>query len=187
MNTRTWIGAGIVLAWGASGCAIATTAGADYQPGLDMGRYESFNWDQAQIRHTGDARLENNPFFEDALFGALERELAAHGIRRVESDPDLMVHYHLSVEDHIEVFESDPTSGYPATDYGEGTEVLQYEEGTFIVHFSEAKTHDDLWIGWARGDIGRALTDSDVMQEWIDDAVGRMFELFPASASGEAQ
>lgn len=160
-------------------CGIAMMAGADFEPDLDFGRYSTFGWDEAGLGRTGDVRLENNPFFEDRLHGAIQRELSTRGIRHDESSPALLVHYHLSVQDHIEVYEADPESGYPASEYGAGTEVLQYEQGTFVVHFTDAETDEDLWIGWALGDIGAALTDTEKMREWVDEAVALMFDDFP--------
>jgi hypothetical protein len=54
----------------------------------------------------------------------------------------MMVHYHLTVEDQIEVYETDPQYGDPASPYGSGTNVSQYEEGTFVIHFEDPGTHD---------------------------------------------
>ena len=116
---------------------------------------------------------------EARLYEAIERELSNKGIRRDENAPELLVHYHLSVQDHIEVYEADPTSGYPATEFGPGTNVVQYEEGTFIIHFVDASTGEDLWVGWARGNIGPAMRSSSEMRVWVDDAVRKMFVEFP--------
>ena len=147
-------------------------------------RYGTFGWDEIAIRETGDVRLENNPFFEDRLFEAVERELSTRGIRRDESSPALLVHYHLSVVDHIEVFEKDPQWDDPRSEYGPGTDVIQYEQATFVLHFVDAETNQDLWFGWARGEIGRALTDSEKMREWVDEAVALVLEDFPLLGNG---
>lgn len=179
MRVVMWTILGAALISGASACGVATTAGADFTPGVEFGPYGTYAWDEDAIRRGGDVRLENNPFFEDALYGALEGELGARGINRAQADPELLVHYHLAVEDHIEVYESDPQSGYPAAEYGPGTEVVQYQQGTFVVHFVDAETGEDLWIGWAQGDIGNALESNSEMQQWVDDAVSRMFRDFP--------
>ncbi len=165
-------------------CGIAMMAGADFRPNLDFGRYNTFGWDEAAVGRTGDVRLENNPFFEARLHEAIDRELSTRGIRYDESSPALLLHYHLSVGDHIEVYEADPESGYPASEFGAGTEVLQYEQGTFVVHFIDAETNEDLWIGWAQGDIGAALADSRKMREWVNEAVALMFDDFPVLTSG---
>jgi len=163
-----------------SACGIGTTAGADYRPDLNFGSYSTFGWDEAAMGRTGGGGLEDNPFFEDRLREAIAREMSTRGFRLDQSDPELRVHYHLSVEDHIEVYEANPESGYPTpSEFDAGTEVIQYEQGTFILHFVDAATNEDLWIGWAQGDIGPALRDPQRMREWVDDAVARMFEDLP--------
>ena len=179
MRVAKWslLAAGVAL--GTAACGVVTTVGTDFEPTLDFGRYATFAWDEAEIIRTADVRLENNPFFKERLFEAVERELSKRGIRRDESSPELLVHYHLSVADHIEVHEANPDSGYPTSQYDAETNVVQYEQGIFILHFRDAETHEDLWFGWARGDIGPALTDPEKMREWVDEAVGLILEDFP--------
>ncbi len=179
MRVAKWIFLAAGVSLGTTACGIATTVGADYDPTLDLGRYPNFAWDESAIIRTDDVRLENNPFFEERLFEAVERELSKRGIYRSDFSPDLLVHYHLSVRDHIEVIATDPQFGDPPSVYGEGTEVLQYDEGTFVLHFVDARTDEDLWVGWAQGDIGAALKDSMKMREWVEDATEKMFEDFP--------
>lgn len=79
----------------------------------------------------------------------------------------------------FEVFERDPQWDDPRSEFGEGTDVIQYEEGTIVLHFVDAETDETLWIGWAQGDIGRALKDPVKMREWVEDAGARMFKDFP--------
>jgi hypothetical protein len=184
MRVANWRLLAVGVALSTTACAIATTAGADYRPGLDFGIYSSFGWDETAVAHEGDVRLENNPFVQDRLFEAVERQLATRGIHRDESSPELLVHYHLSVLDHIEVFEKDPQWDDPRSEYGPGTEVSQYEQGTFVLHFVDAETKADLWFGWARGDIGPALTNSEKMREWVDEAVELILEDFPLLGHG---
>jgi Domain of unknown function (DUF4136) len=180
MRAASWGLLATGIAMMATGCGIATTAGADFRPGVDFSRYTTYGWDQSAIRRTGDTRLENNPFFEDDLYAGVNEQLANRGIVHTDENPQLLVHYHLSVQDHIEVFERNPESGYPApSEYGQGTDVVQYQEGVFILHFVDASTGDNLWVGWARGDIGDALTSAEKMREWVNDAVEKMFRDFP--------
>jgi hypothetical protein len=154
-------------------------AGADFVPDLDLGRYRTFGLDEAAITRTGDVRLEQDPYFEDRLLEAIGRELSTRGIRRDESSPEMVVHFHLTVEDHIEVYDVDPPSGSPVSTVGLGTGVHQYDRGTFVVHFEDPETHEYVWVGWAEGDIGRALTGSEEMREWVDEAVEMMFGHLP--------
>ncbi|HUP51717.1 MAG TPA: DUF4136 domain-containing protein [Longimicrobiales bacterium] len=77
-----------------------------------------------------------------------------------------------------EVFEADREAGYDS-EHGEGTQVLQYEEATFLVDLADARTKEIVWRGWARLDLGRALSDPDAMRDQIDEAIRKMFESFP--------
>lgn len=40
-----------------------------------------------------------------------------------------------SVRDRVEVYESDRARGYETPEYGPGTRVIQYEEGTLLVRW----------------------------------------------------
>ena len=184
MRIGQWSCLAVGAALSTAACGIATTAGTEYGPGLNFGIYSTFGWDETAVLRKGDLRLENSPFFEDLLFEAVERELSTRGIRRDESSPELLMHYHVSVADHIEVYKANPESGYPNSEYGSGTDVVQYEQGTFVLHFVDAETNEDLWFGWAVGNIGPALTNSEKMREWVDEAVALILEDFPLLGSG---
>lgn len=163
----------------ASACAMAITAGADYAPTVDFDRYSTFSFDEPDDRPVGDPRLENNPFFEDRLHAAIAAELADADIREGASGPALIVHHHATVRNRVDVYEADVRAGYTTPDYGEGTQVVQYEEGTILVDIADAETRDVIWRGWAQFDIGRAIADPDVMAQSIEEAIRRMFRSFP--------
>lgn len=178
MNTRSFLLAAVAVAVG--GCAVAIAAGADYSPTVDFDAYTSFTWDEPDERPVGDPRLENNPFFEERLHAAIAVELAEVGIQPNAGGRALIVHHHATVRDRVEVYEADERAGYASPEYGGGTQVVQYDEGTILIDISDAQTHDVVWRGWAQFDIGRALTDPQVMEDAIFDAVQKMFEQFPA-------
>lgn len=160
-------------------CAMAIAAGADFSPTVYFTRYSTFSFDEADDRPVGDPRLENNPFFEDRVHAAIAVELAARGITRKNGGPALIVHHHATVRDRVDVYEVDRREGFGIPDFGEGTQVVQYEEGTFMIDIADARTKDIIWRGWARFDIGAALADPQTMADAIDEAVGKMFDRFP--------
>jgi len=161
-----------------SGCAVPMQAGADFDRDLNMGPYRSFAWAEPDEMPSGDARLDHNPFFTRRLHEAISTELSARGIRLNESDPALVIHHHTSVRDRVQVYEADRSSGYTDEDYG-NTQIVEYEEGTFLVDIADANNNQILWRGWATVDIERALDDSSLMAGLIAEAVARMFERFP--------
>lgn len=170
----------LVAALAAGACGTALRAGATAAPDTDFTRYATFAWDDADDFPTGDPRLDNNALFVHRLHLAIEAQLAARGIRRVEEDPDLVVHHHLAVRDRVEVFEVDRRRGYEdPSGHGPGTGVYQYEEGTFLVDIADAETLTMVWRGWAQTDIEAGLSDPQRLVELTDAAVARMFESFP--------
>jgi hypothetical protein len=166
------------------GCVtVPMRAGSDFQPGYDFARYTSYAWDQPDQKPIGDPRLENNPFFTHRLHAAIYWELATRGIAYNAEGPALTVHHHAIVRNQVEVYEAEPTAGV-TSEYGEGTEVIQYEEGTFLVDIADASTGEVIWRGWAQLDLSKALDDPLEMRDQIDLAIAKMFESFPIPYGG---
>ena len=185
MNARA-TGGRLVPTWMATilavGCATVIQAGANYEPGTTFGGFNTFHWDEPDDNPTGDPRLENNPFFLQRLHHAIEWELGTRGVRLVEGGGALTVHHHATVRDRVQVFAADERAGYSTPEYGEGTQILQFEEGTFLVDIADAESQEILWRGWAQLDIGTALEDPETMREQIDEAIRLMFEQFPGDS-----
>jgi hypothetical protein len=161
--------------------SVPIRGGADFERGYDFAQYSSYTWDEPGDHPTGDPRLDDNPFFLHRLHAAIHWELATRGIQYGRGEglgAALTVHHHASVRDRVEVFEADRETRYDS-EYGEGTQVLQYEEGTFLVDIADARTGDVVWRGWATLDLSRALSDPEVMRDQIDEAIEKMFESFP--------
>jgi hypothetical protein len=180
MKSRTFV----VLATlaGAGACAIGMAAGADYSPNIDFTRYSSFTFDEPDDRPVGDPRLENNPLFEARVHAAIALELATRGVTQDAEGPALIVHHHATVRDRVDVYETDRQAGYGAPDWEDATQVVEYEEGTFIVDIADAETRDLIWRGWTRFDIGSAMGNPRAMADAIDDAIAEMFERYPVPA-----
>lgn len=177
MKKTGWSALALITLAGACGPGIR--AGADFAPDVDFGSFSTYVWDEPDTRPVGDPRLENNPFFEQRLHDAIEREMSARGFQAAEADGGLTVHHHATVRPHVEVYEADVAEGYAQPDYVDGSRVIQYDEGTLLVDIADAETREVVWRGWAQFDISAALEDPEVMSERIDAAVEKMFESFP--------
>lgn len=169
----------LALIAGACAGGMRVQAGADYSTSVDFARYATFTWDEPDDRPVGDPRIENNELFETRLHAAVAFELSRSGIRESNPGPALIAHHHVTVRNRVDVYEADAEAGYRSTEYGEGTQVVQYDEGTILVDLADAETRDLIWRGWAQFDIGRALSDPDLMVEAINEAIAKMFEEFP--------
>ena len=165
----------------ASGCATMNVS-AHMQRGLDFARYHSYDWGPADALPTGDPRLDQDPFFKDHLEGAVEKQLALRGFERPSSGmsgtPDLLIHYHASINRRIDVDRTDREYGY-CFDETCGARVHEYEAGTLILDFVDTRTNRVVWRGWAQDAVQGMLESRDVMGKKINEAVTRMLEQFP--------
>jgi hypothetical protein len=175
-----WSGRVVVLFTVALLSACATVhVGADFTPGVRLDQYRTFDWGGGDTLPVGDPRLDNNPFFDSRVRAAVELELAALGLARVTTSPDLLVHYHASVRQRVDVIRADEGRGYSSPRDGRSEQVLEYEEGTLIVDVAEPKAKAILWRGWAQTDVGGLLENPREMEKRIRESVRLMMLKFP--------
>jgi hypothetical protein len=147
--------------------------------GLDFAQYRTYDWGPADALPTGDPRLDKNPFFQDHLQGAVERQLAAKGFARSASGtPDLLIHYHASISQRIDVNRLDREYGYC---YDENclVRVIEYEAGTLVLDIVDTRTNRLIWRGWAQENVEGVIDNQDRMARSIDEAVRRMLRRLP--------
>ena len=162
-------------AFALAGCATMSVS-SHAQRGLEFGRYHTFDWGPADALPTGDPRLDKNPFFRDHLEGAVEKRLAAKGFERSTSGTaDLLIHYHANITDRIDVNRVDRQYGY-CYDTDCSTRVVEYEGGTLVLDFVDARTNRVIWRGWAQDSVQDVLNNQDRMARKIDEAVERMLK-----------
>ena len=164
----------------AAACSVPIQGAGNFETELDPEGHRTFAWDESRDREAGDDRLAENPFFEDRLHRAIETELLWRGIRHDSNDPDIRVHHHTTIRDHVLVprsVEEEDGAGY------EGPEVYAQREGVVVVHLIDADTGEDLWVGWAQGELESAFVGPAAMSRWIRDIVSTMFEDWPGPRS----
>jgi Domain of unknown function (DUF4136) len=163
-----------------AGCA-SVSAGADFDPGIRLDQYRTFDWGGGDTLPVGDPRLDNNPFFDSRVRAAVELELAARGLTRATTKPDLLIHYHASIRQRVDVMRADEVRGY--TYYGGRSpdRVVEFDEGTLILDVAEAGAKRILWRGWAQTDVGELLNDPRAMEKRISESLRMMMQRFPRS------
>lgn len=161
-----------------AGCA-SMSIGSYADRNADLTKYQSYGWAPTERLATGDPRLDNNPFFERELQADVERHLSARGFRKVDAEGDLVVHYHASVTQSIDVAGVDTLSGYCEA----GCDPFVYDAGTIVVDLVDRRANRLVWRGWARGSLEGAIDDQDWMDERIDEAVTRIMERLPRNSA----
>lgn len=175
--------AGVVVAGIVSvavGCA-TMTAGSHVDRTHDFSSHRTFDWGPPDELPTGDPRLDEDPFFQDNVLGAIEKQLAARGLvlSRAGEEPDLRIHYHAVVTSRINVGRVDRERGYCTGDCL--PDVTEYEAGTLVVDVIDTRDNRVVWRGWAQDALGDILEDRDEMVRKINEAVTRILEQLPDS------
>lgn len=169
-----------------SACASSGAIGFHVERGADFRAYRTFDWGLADALPAPDPRFVANAVFVDHVYGALERELLARGLRRaVGQAPDVLVHYHPASSTR-RVLEPPACYG-TACDAGEGPPagartLTTVDEGTLVIDIVDARTARPVWRGWVRDDAAVMLRQP----ERVDAAIARVVATFPAplAASG---
>ena len=161
-----------------TGCATMNVS-SHVERGLNFSQYRTYDWGPADALPTGDPRLDKNPFFQDHFQGAMEKQLAARGFDRSTSGtPDLLIHYHASINQRIDVNRVDHEYGYCYDDDCRAG-VIEYEAGTLVLDIVDTRTNRVIWRGWAQDTVEGVLDNEDEMARQIDRAVTRMLARLP--------
>lgn len=152
------------------------TASAHIERGVTFEDYVTYDWGPADSLPVGDPRLDNNPFFNDQLQGAIEKSLAAKGYERVLQgvEPDLLIHYHAAVNQKVDVTRVD-NNCYQNCE----PQFSEYEQGTLVVDIVDPKTNRVVWRGWAQDSVTGVIDNQDRLDHKVQEGVAKMMMFLP--------
>jgi hypothetical protein len=160
--------------------AIAATAcapvrvNASLERGMDFTHYKSYAWAASDHFSTGDPRLDNNEFFQDRLRRTADGILATRGFEQGSTTAaDLVIHYHASVRETIDVNGLDRKYGYC-----DSCRSSIYDAGTITLDFVDAHTNKLVWRGWSEGSLD-GIDNQSIIEQRVDDAVTRILQKLP--------
>jgi uncharacterized protein DUF4136 len=173
MTPKRWAGlaGGALFAMTLAGCATLHVYSFT-ERGADVTRYRTYDWAVEAPKATGDPRLDGNPFFNDRVHAAVEKELAKHGFEKTgAAEAQLRLHYHASITQDIDLGPADPNYGTCDT-----CTPTVYDAGTLLIDLVDSRTDKLVWRGWAEGGFDNAIDNQKLMEDRIDEAVRRIFE-----------
>lgn len=176
MRTITGLITAVAVA-GLAGCA-SMNVSSHIERGVNFSQYVTYDWGPPDNLPVGDPRLDNNPFFNDYLQGAIEKKMAAKGFERAAGkETDLLIHYHASVNQRLDVYRADQQYGYC---YGDcEPQVVDFEQGTLVIDIVDAKTKKVVWRGWAQDTMTGVIDNQERLQKQVDEGVTKMMLLLP--------
>lgn len=159
-----------------TGCATMNVDSYTEQ-NFDPQRYRTYAWAPIEELRTGDARLDNNEFFDTTVKEDVERALASKGfVKAAGGKPDLMVHYHASVTQEIDVREIDRAYAYCENF---DCRPYVYDAGTLFIDLVDPATNRLVWRGWAEASVDGVIDDQDLLDQRIGEAVEQIGARLP--------
>jgi hypothetical protein len=183
----------LMLAAVSAGCS-SIEVNHDYDPKADFAGLKSYAWLKEPQKPTGDPRIDGNTILQNRIHEAVDTQLAARGFKKVASDADFFVAYHVSLDKRQSVQTLNSYYGYgPGWGYGYGasyrpgygagvprTYVYEYEEGTLILDIVDPKDKQLIWRGSAQDEVHfKSSPEKDQTQ--LNEAVRMMLQTFPPS------
>ena len=129
------------------------------------------------------------PLIDQRIVAAIEKELAAKGLTKVESDPDVYVIYHVAFdkEKDISTYSSGYGGGYGPYGWGWGggwgggtttTQVRDILVGTLVIDVADARRSQLAWRGIGVKEVN-TQANPDKRDKSIANAVKKIFKNYP--------
>ncbi|MFZ6014339.1 MAG: DUF4136 domain-containing protein [Bacteroidota bacterium] len=167
-----------------AGCSPQIRVYSDHDPEYQVKDFKTFDWGQKIDVEKNQNPLLYNELNDKRIKAAVSEQLTSRGYTRSELNPDLVIHYHIIVDDQS-IVTTEPY-GYFYGPYWTRmrTNVYSYREGTLIIDVMDPKTNNLLWRGWATADLTTITPDQT--EEIINRAVAKIFRQFPVSVKSQA-
>jgi Domain of unknown function (DUF4136) len=168
-------------------CLIATMLLA--LPGIALAQKTSFDYDKSanfssyKTYAMREGAKVGNPLIDNRIVAAIEHELAAKGFTKTETNPSLLVVYHVAFDKQQDI--SGYTSGTGAYGWryggGMGTTDLRVSEiliGTLVIDLTDAAKKEVVWRGMGVKEID-TQAKAEKLDKNINGAVAKMLKNYP--------
>ena len=180
MQKRTWIAALAALVV-APVLLTAQKVSYDYEKSANFASFKTY----AQK----DGTKVGQPLIDDRIGAAIDTQLAAKGLTKAASNPDVVVIYHVAFdkEKDISTYSSGYGGGYGPYGYGWGggwaggtttTQVRDIVVGTLVIDIADAKKNQLAWRGMGVKEIN-TQANPEKRDKSINEAVKKIFKNYP--------
>ena len=168
-----------------SGCNPQIKVYSDYDPDYDLWTYKTFDWGEKVDIEKGKNPLHYNELNDKRIKLAVEEQMNMRGYLRSQENPDLILHYHIIIEDQTAVVTEPYGYQYGSYWIQAQTNIYPYKQGTLILDLMDKKTNNLIWRGWAVSAIDNV--DPEKVDKLISVTVAKIFRKFPTSQNEKTQ
>lgn len=151
---------------------LAQPVQTDYDHNFNLGKLKTYAFSQ-HARRVGDP-LAASPINDRRIHDALEAELEANGFLSSEH-PDFFIAYSVTTQKGLSI--QDNRFGVLR---GGFVNVNQVTEGTIIVTFVDSGTNQEVWRGYASGEINPKNFD-----KVVNKAISKLIRAFKKNQAGK--
>ena len=156
-----------------------------YDKSVDFAKYKTYGW--------APVGAVAHPMLALDIVGAVDQEMAARGLTKVRSNPDLLVQMYGAVDTEVSMTSNNPiynaTGGIPPFDpsmtspgdslywdgfYGNSTVVVH--PGQLIIDIIDAKAKKLIWRGMGSEAIS---SNPDKLMEEANSTISKLFKEYP--------
>lgn len=158
----------------------SVTVNQDWDPSASFDGLRTWAWQSSTPDVTGNPRLDD-PLVHGRIQSAIEKSLATKGLSKTTAKPDLLVAYHIALEQKLDAHTIYTGYGPYRGWYGVGgaqTVVDTYDVGTLLIDFIRPETNNVIWRGSGQSRIQELKTPEE-REARVQDAVDRILEQYP--------
>jgi hypothetical protein len=154
----------------------------DFDSQADFAKLRTYGWLAApeSTSESVQKELQTNSLVEGRVKKAVNRQLAAKGLRETTQDPDFQVAFHTGVEDKTDIQSWGYGYGYWGM-RGGGISTIHYQEGTLILDFIDPKSKNLIWRGVGKKVLS-GKTTPERSEKTINTAVEEILKKYPPSS-----
>jgi Domain of unknown function (DUF4136) len=161
--------------------AIAQKVSYDYDKTANFAAFKTYT-------HKEGTKV-GQPLIDDRIVAAIDAQLAAKGLTKDDSNPDVIVVYHIAFdkEKDISTYSSGYGGGYGPYGYGWGggwgggtttTQVRDILIGTLVIDLADAKQSKLAWRGMGVKEVN-TQANPEKRDKSINNAVKKIFKSYP--------
>ncbi len=153
---------------------------SEEEPGVNLYQYHTYNWSD----NTGSAQGNQGPEWlnestQGKIRAGVEAQMSRYGFQPCTDKPDLVLHYHVVIKNEVLYMHNWACMRQDGGPFEPCNRVraVQYQEGTLIIDFLDAKNGYQVWRGAAVGGLENIkAADADSR---IKAATQAIFKKFP--------